>query len=136
MIKKSILTTEMFVELGLLFNKNQIIETRQLNSILNELYQVKKSKIHGSGVFATRDFHEEEFINVVAIMHNVRPEDVNFIITDFGKLINHSYEPNGELRDNAGVYTMYATQKIKNGDEMTVDYTKTKEFKQPESGWK
>ncbi len=131
MIRKEILA-----KLGILFNKIQVVDNKQLNSILNELYQVKKSKIHGNGVFATRDFHEEEFINVVAIMHNVRAEDNNFIISDFGKLINHSYEPNGELRDNAGVYTMYATQKIKDGDEMTVDYTKTKEFKQPGSWWK
>lgn len=131
MIKKEVL-----VNLGILFNRNQIIETRKLNSILNEFYQAKKSKIHGTGVFATKDFHRGEFINIVAFLTNVRPNDTNFMITDFGKLINHSYEPNGELRSNAGVYTMYATKKIKNGDEMTVDYTKTKEFKQPAPWWK
>ncbi|MGD2072024.1 MAG: SET domain-containing protein [Candidatus Thorarchaeota archaeon] len=128
---------EILVKLANLFNKIQVLESKKITSlILYEVYSIEKSKIHGKGVFATKDFQPGEFINIAAICKGDTSSNLAFLITKFGRYINHSYKPNSELKFYEDIYRMYATKHIKKGEEMTVDYTKTKEFKQPKSWWK
>lgn len=97
----------------------------------NPNYEVKPSTIHGDGVHATQLILQGKFIN------NVTQEEGGYFgQTPFGKYINHSYRPNAEFRDHNSPHPLYALKDIEDGEEITVDYTKNKEFKQPQPGWK
>jgi SET domain-containing protein len=100
---------------------------------LKDNYEIKDSDIHGKGVHSKEHFKPGDLINCcVSRMYDEPP---NFDITHFGKYLNHSYEPSSEIRREHPVYNVYAIKIIKPGDEVTVDYTKTPEFKQPEDWW-
>ena len=89
-------------------------------------YEIKDSDIHGSGVFATRDFDSGEFINVAIIGNKT---------THFGGFLNHSDSPNAVTKKGENTYQTYALTSIDSGDEITVDYTVNKDLEQPEKGW-
>ena len=97
-------------------------------------YEIKDSNIHGKGTHSKKHFESGDFINCA--VSAVRDKHPQFDITHFGKYLNHSYNPTAELRKELPVYNAYASKKIKPGDEVSVDYTSTPEFKQPEDSWK
>ena len=90
-------------------------------------FEIKKSPIHGVGVFSLKDFEKGELIDI----HFFKDGD-KLVITTFGKNLNHSDEPNAVSKKDLTGYKTYALKKIKNGDEVTLDYRVNKELEQPE----
>lgn len=90
------------------------------------LWYSSSSKIHGSGVFASRDIHVTENIDVV-FNDKEKPDHKtgkNLDRTKFGSLINHCSGPrcNSELVKEGKKYFLKSTKKIKKGKEITCDY--------------
>jgi len=108
------------------------LENIQGNLIDN--YEIKDSNIHGKGTHSKEQFELGDFINCAVSAFKEKAQ--KFDITHFGKHLNHSYKPTAELRKEPPVYNAYAVKPIKPGDEVSVDYTATPEFKQPEGSWK
>ena len=99
---------------------------------------VKKSKIHGKGVFANRDFKKGE----VVIKYNLKPlskqefdnlpesekhftskeGDKYWLFSTPERYVNHSCEPN--TNPNIKDKFDFAIKDIKKGDEILADYTK------------
>lgn len=99
---------------------------------------IKKSKIHGKGVFAERDFKKGELIlkwkpkvlkekdlkNISKsdeeyIFH--ASKDVNFLMQSPERFVNHSCKPNMYVKN----YCEYAKRNIKSGEELTTNYFKS-----------
>ncbi len=87
---------------------------------------VKKSKIHGKGLFSTEKISKGTVLgkcktrktkktNMYTLWSDDKPRDVT---CDF-KYINHSKKPNVAYYDD---YTVVALKKIKPGEELTHDY--------------
>lgn len=102
---------------------------------------VAESKIHGLGVFATRDFAEGELIlsiddsRVVDDDHPLRPElgEHNYhcdylaggkvvLMRSPERHINSSCDPNTYVRTIDGVRYVAARRPVKSGEELTYDY--------------
>lgn len=99
---------------------------------------IKKSNIHGNGVFANKGFKKGEIIIQWSLSHILTPEQVDKLpkselkyVSPFDKnkfilhaiperFINHSCNPNTIPKNNADV----AVRPIKKGEEITTDYTK------------
>lgn len=97
---------------------------------------IRKSKIHGTGVFANRDFKKGEII----IKYNLKPltkEEFDnlsekekhytskengqyFLFLPPERFVNHSCEANTNPKDKCDI----AIRNIKKGEEITTDYTK------------
>lgn len=82
------------------------------------------SDIDGIGVFATQDI--EEAIDLGST-HIKVPMIAGYIRTPLGGFINHSEEPNCYLAlsqdwDDYRVYNLITLSKIKEGEELTLDY--------------
>lgn len=101
---------------------------------------VKESKIHGKGVFATKDFKRDESIldvddsHVVTDTSKLTKENYDFDL-DFlanGKIIwmqppekyiNHSCSPNVYFKKFGSVRKVYAMRDIPKGKELVCDYS-------------
>ena len=96
---------------------------------------VKPSKIHGKGVFATRDFKEGEIVTrwdtsktlTKEQLEKASPEEKRYITEIGGKIvvmqepekyINHSCSPNTKVQNMCDV----ARRDIKTGEEITGNY--------------
>jgi len=106
------------------------LESIQRN--LDDNYEIKDSIIHGKGTHSKEHFKPGDYINCCVSKIKGTFE---FDITHFGKYLNHSYEPSSEIKREKPVYNVYALKEINPGDEVTVDYTQTPEFKQPDDDW-
>lgn len=103
--------------------------------------RIGKSKLHGNGVFATRNFVKGSVIEKLPVMtfKNDNLEQFGlrrFMFTvhskmsnlalGYGSIYNHSYEPNAHLvvdinsKTNAGA--IYATKAIETGEEILINY--------------
>ena len=88
-------------------------------------YKVKKSKIHGKGLFATEDFEPGEKIGNFEIEY-VHDENeytyyINYLkvnVTNDLKYANHSDDPNTVMVE----FDMYAVRPIKKGEELCWHY--------------
>lgn len=97
---------------------------------------VKKSTIDGNGVFALRDFKKDEVILHWDTTHILSKEvvdkmsidekkyisllnDTYLIMQDPEKFVNHSCEPNTTAKNFCDI----AVRDIKEGEEITADYT-------------
>lgn len=99
----------------------------ELQTIKN--YSIQISPIDGHGVFADTPFKKGDFINTHF--------NSNYDITEFGKHLNHSSNPNAKsVRQKDYSFKTYADRDINKGDEITLDYTKNKDLEQPKKGWK
>src|SRR3990170_867086 len=99
---------------------------------------VKKSKIHGKGVFANRDFGKEESILEIDDSQVVKDESIltqyqkNFVCDWLGdkvvlmqapeRYINHYCEPNAYVNTIKGTRTLIAMRDIHKGEEITYDF--------------
>ena len=70
---------------------------------------VKKSKIHGNGLFANRDYKPKEII--APIYHEA-----------ILKWVNHSRTPNATFIDIRGVVYAVCIRPIRKDEEITLDY--------------
>jgi len=84
---------------------------------------IKKSKINGLGVFATKDINNN---NVLGVSHikDLKAEN-GYWRTPLGGFINHFTYPNCKKSKNKFTNNLYlkAIRDIKKGEELTVYYT-------------
>jgi hypothetical protein len=97
---------------------------------------VKKSKIEGTGAFATQDFKKGDIVIKWDTSHKVHPDEISklseeekqhtafmgkevFLQQAPAKYVNHSCEPNTHVKDFCDV----AIKDIKKGEEITSDYS-------------
>jgi SET domain-containing protein len=110
---------------------------------MDEKIIIKKSK-HGKGVFAARDIKKGEKIqeftgNIIDyddFPKDYDPENDHYVQVDKRKymgpsgnaddIFNHSCDPNAGLRINKEVF-LVAIKDIKKGDEITWDYSTTRD---------
>ncbi|MBW3002986.1 SET domain-containing protein [Candidatus Woesearchaeota archaeon] len=104
--------------------------------------QVKKSEIHGKGIFATKDIKKDEVIEVCPIII-LNQEDTKIIdntslynyyfgwrnngsaiVLGYSSIYNHSYQPNARYnRDFINNNVIFiAIKPIRKGEEITVNY--------------
>ena len=100
---------------------------------------VKKSKIHGKGVFASRNFKKGEIVVKWDISRQLTKEEVDklsenekrYVAYMAGKYIlmqpparyvNHSCDPNCGIKDKMSLVAM---KSINVGEEITFDYAMT-----------
>jgi SET domain-containing protein len=101
---------------------------------LNKL-AVKKSTIHGFGVFAEKDMRKGEMIEECCFVFSDTEDEVIIdyifeagkkfaLLFGYGSLYNHSDEPNAEYNFNLKrrVATFKASESIKKGQEIFVSY--------------
>lgn len=97
---------------------------------MNNWY-ISDSKIHGVGIFASKTFPPNSFIDIAI--------DDTKIVTPFGSKINHSWNPTTRLIYSRGTktYDIYSIKQINKGEEITADYTFTPDFiVKPNVHWK
>lgn len=100
------------------------------------MLSVRKSKIHGRGLFTDEFIPQDTRIMLVADLKRFHQKK-NWI-TKLGRLVNHSRNGNCILkRKEDGTYVMYAKRNIDAGEELTSDYSMLpKPFKSDVTGYK
>ena len=81
---------------------------------------IKKSPIEGLGLFAKKKIQSDTDLGVSHIYH-VDFED-NYIRTPLGGFINHSENPNCEVKTNASGLNLFTIKPISRGEELTLKY--------------
>lgn len=83
--------------------------------------ELRKSQIHGYGVFATELLKKNRVLGVTHVF-----VDEKLIRTPFGGLINHSDTPNAYLEsrqyENHKEYFLVLKKDIEEGEELTLKY--------------
>jgi len=92
------------------------------------MWSIKRSKIHGYGIIATKDIKQNT--NIDCAFDGETGDDKN--ITEFGKHVNHSYTPNCILKFvpvlKSGTWNVYSIVDICRGEEITCNYNDTPNF--------
>ena len=83
--------------------------------------EVRKSRIQGDGLFATR---------AIEVNATIAPMSVGMNRTAAGRFTNHSHEPNAEAYIDGGDLYLRSRTRIPEGDEVTVDYRQVVEVSQ------
>jgi|TARA_X000001388_G_scaffold44280_1_gene31391 SET domain-containing protein len=83
---------------------------------LKEFLTIKKSKIHGLGVFTT------EPIKAGIILGETHYYTINLIRTPLGGFLNHSNKPNCYIVSKDDIGTLHTVRLIKKNEELTVYY--------------
>ena len=91
----------------------------------NSLVQIKKSNIHGVGIFAVEEINKNKRIGIGI---NYKFYFIPIITDKFGSLINHSYKPNCKLKYYNYSYYVVANKKINKNEEITLNYNNTPWF--------
>lgn len=89
--------------------------------------RLKKSRIEGIGLFTQQPYPALTNLGVSHVLLERHPigDGVvgDFIIrTPLGGFINHSVEPNCEVRFEHNLWTLHTTKKIRAGLELTINY--------------
>jgi hypothetical protein len=93
---------------------DEIVHTPDVIDMPDEFgVELGKSYIHGTGLFAKRDFSAEQFIC---------PGRASGYRTIAGRFINHSITPNAEARMIGDDMVVVATKSIQANEEILVDY--------------
>ena len=79
---------------------------------------IKKSMIHGHGIFSVMDILPDTKLGLTHLSH-----EGMLIRTPLGGFYNHSDYPNCEKYRVGLGYFLRSIRKIKNGEEITVKYT-------------
>ena len=97
---------------------------------LPETVTIKKSEIHGLGLFAEKDIPRETILGLTHIKHTTFPQ--NWLRTPLGGFYNHSDDPNCKLITNyIGKFwktwveskELCTLRDIKQGEEITCFYS-------------
>lgn len=97
-------------------------------------YNIKESKTHGKGVFATSDIKKGELIGTpLSVKYNIIVD----ITPELGQWLNHSWSANSKLVkvDNENKWNLVATSSIKKNEEISMDYRETPWFIAKPSIW-
>ena len=104
----------------------------------DDKYEYGDSKIHGTGVMATNKMKHGDIIDKAT--DPSRTENGLPKVTPMGSKLNHSWDPNcilNMVRTSRIIFhNLIAYKDIKPGEELTVDYSKYSEFKDPTPDWK
>ena len=87
---------------------------------LSDILTIKKSPIHGLGLFVKEDIEENHEFGISHVQDE-RFKD-GYIRTPLGGFFNHCEKPNCEAYQEEEFIKLRATKKIKKGDEITVRY--------------
>ena len=88
---------------------------------------IKESNIQGLGLFALSKIKKGKTIGITHVLNE--KFDNNYIRTPLGGFINHSNNPNCELKESDKVYlTLYSTNEIQEGEEITLKYKMYSDF--------
>jgi hypothetical protein len=96
---------------------------------LPEYLTIKESKIEGLGLCATQDIESSKYIGITHLkdeqyiqfgIEGIWPN--NLIRTPLGGFINHSEDPNCELKETDGVMHLSTIKDISSNEELTVKY--------------
>lgn len=99
---------------------------------------VKRSLVHGYGVFADQDFEPNEIIEDCYYIQTTTTDDQfmdyyfyvdeknSSILLGYGSIYNHSSEPNTYIYryTDAKLFTIFAKKRIKKGEEIFINYGK------------
>lgn len=80
------------------------------------------SSIHGRGIFATSDIEEGHIFDISHVEDNSGNFHCNLIRTALGAFLNHSEENNAKIVKRGKYHVLIATEDIKDGTEITVNY--------------
>ena len=89
---------------------------------------IKRSHIHGLGLFATTEISSQTELGISHVKDNRFSH--GYIRTPFGGFFNHSKKPNCEAVYDGDFIKIITLSNINSGDEITVDYTKHSWIKQ------
>ena len=95
-----------------------------LESFNDKKYYIGKSKIHGHGVLANKNFKKYDVIELAFIEKNNYAD----ITPYFGKFINHCDKPNMVLKRNGDKYYTVALKNIKKNEELLLNYYDTPDY--------
>ena len=88
---------------------------------LPDSVEVRKSTIHGYGLFATTTIKRGTHLGV---SHIYAPGfETSYVRTPVGGFINHSDEPNCVKEKKGDRYTLYTLTDVKEGEELTLKYS-------------
>ena len=96
---------------------------KKLYKPLPEYLAIGPSDIHGAGIIAREDIPAGIEIGITHIYDPDFEDD--YIRTPLGGFINHSEEPNCEVKENESKEwrILYTTERIAQGKELTIEYT-------------
>lgn len=100
------------------------------NDNINKV-EIKPSKIDGYGIHATEDIKKDEIIvsDVIVLVKKKHTESgYAWDLSEEGRYINHSFEPNAYLKRKKDSADLIALRDIKQGEEITVDCTNLDTF--------
>ena len=104
---------------------------RQVLTESSDSLRVKKSPIHGVGVFVVEDIPAHTSLGPAQI----RQSSGRYQVTDLGKYHNHSYKPTCYNKMVGDTRYLYPYRDLCPGDEVTIDYTLQADLEQPKMGW-
>jgi len=105
---------------------------------------LKKSEIHGRGVFANKNIHKEELIEKIPYIEFNREDQIEdfkkysfgltngklCVMTSYSSFLNHSEEPNAVIKNNKNdeYLYLYSLRDIDKDEEITICYSKDVKF--------
>jgi SET domain-containing protein len=95
-------------QIQIIVNQDNVIELENAN------YHKKQSKIHGIGVFASRDIKKEDIIGDVTISGKYR--------TTLGRWVNHCVNKNTKFYHHKKGLVAIAEKDIAKNEEILIDY--------------
>ena len=118
------------------------LEYQMYNPLPDQL-ELRKSSIHGWGLFAVEHVPKSTILGITHVAHDLFPD--GWIRTPLGGFYNHSETPNCELVTNnmdegflTEIKLLQTTEDIKKGTELTCTYTiwkATPDMKSIENNW-
>ena len=96
------------------------------------LCELRSSKIHGNGVFATKPIDAGQKLFET---HSSLPAEREWANLVPHCLYNHSYTPNCKSVTGEDFKYLITLRDIEVGEELTSDYTKDPDLEQPQDDW-
>ncbi|HTB49106.1 MAG TPA: SET domain-containing protein [Verrucomicrobiae bacterium] len=87
---------------------------------LPDCVTIKKSKLHGLGIFATKELPSDYDLGVTHVKDDRFPDGL--VRTPLGGFVNYSHEPNCVLIETEGGWELKTLRRIKTNEELAVDY--------------
>lgn len=90
---------------------------------LPDYLTVRKSAIHGLGLFAAGDIPAGKDMGISHVADTRKGRFPNdYVRTPIGGFINHSSEPNAVFEEDGDTYRLKTLRPVKAGEEITAEY--------------
>ena len=90
---------------------------------LPENTTIKKSKIHGLGLFSLYSIDKDINLGISHVKYDSKIFDQGYIRTALGAFVNHSDNPNCNTEEIDGIKYLKTIKKINKDEELTLKYT-------------